>query len=361
MGATLSQLIACAWDRHRQTSITDMMAPDKKSPTTEAPNTVMPKRKETEMTSVMTQEVDTEVESVKHKLPSRPVPDNGLARIFALTPIQTLVFNPQLELLEISNSYLKHSKLKREDVIGKSIYDFAATTKSGVDRQTIMRAVEQAVREKEVVRLDAYKDGSGLIFRARITPIYNETDTELLFVVADREECPPPVPLTAKGEEQYANETYKVLVTNVKDYAIFLIDTKGYITTWNAGAQILKQYKPDEIIGKHFSMFYGTEDNANQKPAKELEIAMKEGKVEDEGWRYKKDGTRFWASVTIAPVFREGIHIGFSKVTRDLTERKAAETRLIAAFEEASKLKSDFLANMSHEIRYGRSYVVCAC
>ena len=149
MGATLSQLIACAWDRHRQKSNTDTMAPHKKSPTTEATNTMMSKRKETEMASVTTQEVDMEVESMKHKLPSRSVPDNGLARIYALTPIQTLVFNPQLELLEISNSYLKHSKLKREDVVGKSIYDFAATTKSGVDRQTIMRAVEQAVREKE--------------------------------------------------------------------------------------------------------------------------------------------------------------------------------------------------------------------
>lgn len=360
MGTTLSQFIACAWDRHRQTSNTDTMAPHKKSPTTEAPNTMMPKRKGAEAASVTTQEVNTELESMKHKLPSRPVPDNGLARIFALTPIQTLVFNAQLELLEISNSYLKHAKLKREDVVGKTIYEFATTTKSGVDRQTIMRGVEQAVREKEVVRLDAYKDGSGSLFRARITPIHDETDTELLFVIADREECPPPRPPTQKSEEQYTNEMYKILVTNVKDYAIFLIDTKGYITTWNAGAQILKQYKPVEIIGKHFSMFYGTEDNANQKPAKELEIAMKEGKVEDEGWRYKKDGTRFWASVTIAPVYREGIHIGFSKVTRDLTERKAADTRLIAAFEEASKLKSDFLANMSHEIRYGRSEVVCA-
>ena len=208
-----------------------------------------------------------------------------------------------------------------------------------------------------MVRLDSYPDVSGALYRARITPIYDEEEKELLYIVCDRETVPPSPTQRQQSEESYTNETYRILVTNVKDYAIFLIDTKGYITTWNAGAQILKQYKPEEIIGKHFSQFYGTEDNANEKPKKELEIAMKEGKVEDEGWRYKKDGTRFWASVTIAPVYREGVHIGFSKVTRDLTERKAAETRLIAAFEEASKLKSDFLANMSHEIRYGRSYL----
>lgn len=130
-----------------------------------------------------------------------------------------------------------------------------------------------------------------------------------------------------------------------------MIDTKGYITSWNPGASILKQYKSEEIIGQHFSIFYGKEDIASEKPRKELEVCIRDGKVEDEGWRYKKDGSRFWASVIISPAYRDGQHIGFSKVTRDITERKAAETRLISAFEEASKLKSEFLANMSHEIR----------
>jgi len=87
------------------------------------------------------------------------------------------------------------------------------------------------------------------------------------------------------------------------------------------------------------------------KPAKELEICLREGSVEDEGWRYRKDGTRFWANVVITAVYANGVHVGFGKVTRDLTERKAAESRLIAAYEESSNLKSEFLANMSHEIR----------
>lgn len=343
MGATLSQLIACVWDRPQ--SIT--MAPRKESSTTDKP-----KRKDTEMASVIMQGVGTETDSMEQNKANSSAPD-GLARIFALTPVQTIVLNPKLQVVEISRSYLQHTNLKRENCIGKSVYEFASAAKSGVDRQTILRSIEQAIREKEVVTLDPYMDQRGWRFRARFTPIYDEDDRELLYVVVDRETVTAPPVLLARNEESYTNETYKILVTNVKDYAIFLIDTKGYITTWNAGAQILKQYKPEDIIGRHFSTFYGTEDNANQKPAKELEIAMREGKVEDEGWRYKKDGTRFWASVTIAPVYRKGVHIGFSKVTRDLTERKAAETRLIAAFEEASKLKSDFLANMSHEIRYG--------
>jgi osomolarity two-component system sensor histidine kinase TcsA len=87
------------------------------------------------------------------------------------------------------------------------------------------------------------------------------------------------------------------------------------------------------------------------KPAKEMEICMREGRVEDEGWRYRKDGSCFWANVVITAIFDKGVHVGFGKVTRDLTERKNGESRLIAAYEESSQLKSKFLANMSHEIR----------
>src|SRR5438046_8077693 len=111
-----------------------------------------------------------------------------------------------------------------------------------------------------------------------------------------------------------------------------MLDPQGYITTWNTGASLLKQYTQEEIIGKHFSRFYSEEDRKARKPEKELELALRCGKVEDEGWRLRKDGSRFWADVIITPIYRDGKLTGFSKVTRDLTERKAAETRLIAAY-----------------------------
>src|SRR6266446_6182928 len=116
-------------------------------------------------------------------------------------------------------------------------------------------------------------------------------------------------------------DAYRLLVQEVKDYAIFMLDPTGRIMSWNAGAQRLKGYTTDEILGKHFSIFYEQEDIANKKPQHELERASMEGRVEDEGWRVRKDGTRFWANVVIAVLHdAQGNLRGFSKITRDLTE-----------------------------------------
>src|SRR3954464_5483003 len=125
------------------------------------------------------------------------------------------------------------------------------------------------------------------------------------------------------------DERYRLLVESVSDYAIFMLDPGGHIATWNLGAERLKQYTADEIIGQHFSKFYPAVDLAARKPEKELETAIAEGRVEDEGWRIKKDGSRFWALVVITALRdKSGKLVGFAKVTRDLTERRAAEERL---------------------------------
>jgi PAS domain S-box-containing protein len=122
---------------------------------------------------------------------------------------------------------------------------------------------------------------------------------------------------------------YRLLVESVRDYAIFALDATGHILTWNAGAQRFKGYTAEEIIGKHFSTFYTQPDLDRGRPAEELEIAEREGRVEDEGWRVRKDGTRFWANVVITALRDQtGKLVGFAKVTRDLTERRAAEERL---------------------------------
>lgn len=151
---------------------------------------------------------------------------------------------------------------------------------------------------------------------------------------------------------------YQLLIESVRDYAIFVLDADGRVATWNIGAERLKGYKPSEIIGRHFSTFYGEEDLKSRKPWKELEVAIAEGRVEDEGWRIRKDGTRFWANVIITALRDEsGNLIGFAKVTRDLTERRLAElkaiddARRLSESEAANKAKAEFLAAMSHELR----------
>lgn len=121
-------------------------------------------------------------------------------------------------------------------------------------------------------------------------------------------------------------ERFRLLVENVRDYAIFLLDTRGHIVTWNRGAQRLKGYTADEILGRHFSIFYPPAEAVTGKCDHELEVAASEGRFEEEGWRLRKDGSRFWANVTITALRTDdGVLVGFGKVTRDLTERKVAE------------------------------------
>jgi PAS domain S-box-containing protein len=132
-----------------------------------------------------------------------------------------------------------------------------------------------------------------------------------------------------EGDAYAGNEIFRLLVEGVKEYAIFLLDPGGVVATWNEGAQDIKGYRSDEIVGQHFSKFYLPEAIQSGWPARELELAKEEGRFADEGWRVKKDGSAFWASVTITAVRdKEGRLIGFSKVTRDLSDRKKIEENI---------------------------------
>jgi hypothetical protein len=162
----------------------------------------------------------------------------------------------------------------------------------------------------------------------------------------------PQAPTVVRLRE--SEERFRLLVENVRDYAIFMLDPTGVIASWNAGAERIKGYSAIEIIGRHFSIFYPAEDIAAGKPDWELGVAREQGRIEDEGWRLRKDGTRFWANVVITTLFGDTGEIrGFAKVTRDLTERRAREEaeRRAALHVEASRLKDDFLAMVSHELR----------
>ena len=122
---------------------------------------------------------------------------------------------------------------------------------------------------------------------------------------------------------------FQLLIASVKDYGIFMLDPTGLISSWNEGARRINGYEEAEILGKHFSVFYTQEDLDSGKPPFELEHAIRTGKYEEEGWRVRKDGTHFWANVVITALFdQHNRHVGFAKVTRDLTERRLAEQAL---------------------------------
>src|SRR6201997_3960236 len=125
-----------------------------------------------------------------------------------------------------------------------------------------------------------------------------------------------------------SERSFRLLVEGVADYALYMLDPSGIITSWNIGGQRIKGYAPHEIIGDHFSRFYTETDRANGKPARALRIAQEQGRYEEEGWRVRKDGTFFWASVIIDPIYEDGHLVGFAKITRDITERREAGTKL---------------------------------
>ncbi|MFO0746241.1 MAG: PAS domain-containing sensor histidine kinase [Myxococcota bacterium] len=161
--------------------------------------------------------------------------------------------------------------------------------------------------------------------------------------------------------DEASADPFRLLVDSVKDYAIFILDATGHVSTWNPGAARIKGYTADDIIGRHFSIFYPAEDVAAGKCELELEAAARDGRFEDEGWRLRKDGTPLWANVVITALRdASGKLVGFAKVTRDLTERRAAEERERALAAERASLaekvriqqfQERFLAILGHDLR----------
>ena len=159
---------------------------------------------------------------------------------------------------------------------------------------------------------------------------------------------PTPERLPAGRTPQQSEERFKLLVEGVKDYAIFMLDANGFVASWNSGAERINGYSADEIIGKHFSLFYPAEARESGWPEHELQTAAERGSFIDEGWRLRKDGTRIWAHVTITALRDdEGRLLGYAKLTRDLTDRKNAEAFEVADRERDEILEAERSARMA--------------
>ncbi|HUA81707.1 MAG TPA: PAS domain S-box protein [Dyella sp.] len=210
-----------------------------------------------------------------------------------------------------------------------------------------------ALREHRPVRgisvIAQRPDGTRVSFMPYPTPLFDDNDTligsiNVLMDLSDPHDAPSS---SAAAKRQDATKEgvnkpgqserdFELLVRSVTDYAIFMLDTTGHVISWNSGAEKIKGYSADDIVGSHFSRFYTPEDQAAGIPQHALSTALREGRYESEGWRVRKDGTRFWANVVIDPVWNNGVFVGFAKVTRDATTRRHAE---LALFESERRFR----------------------
>ncbi len=230
------------------------------------------------------------------------------------------------------------------EVIGRSFEIFYPQEQIDVGwpRQELADALRFGRIEDEGWRLR--KDGSRFWASVVITALFDPDGRHRGYAKVTRD-----LTVRREYEEQLrrSEERFRLMVESVRDYAIFLLDPEGTIVSWNLGAQLMKGYTSEEIIGKHFSVFYPQDKLDEEWPRKELESALRDHRFEDEGWRLRKEGSRFWASVVITALFDErGRHYGFAKVSRDLTERQR-----ISTLETQSRQLAHFIAILGHELR----------
>ncbi|MBW3672383.1 MAG: PAS domain-containing sensor histidine kinase, partial [Acidobacteria bacterium] len=241
------------------------------------------------------------------------------------------------------------------------------------DPQEVIARAEELSRELATTIMPGFE---ALAFKASrgIEDIY-----ELTYIRKDGTRLPAMVSVTALRDDQQAiigylligtdnsarkqaeeklrwtEESFRLMVESVSDYAIVMLDPEGRVVSWNTGAQRIKGFQADEIVGRHFSVFYPPDAVAGGKPASDLALACASGRHEDEGWRIRKDGSLFWANIVFTAIRDHAGNLrGFAKLTRDLTERNKIEAALKdakAVAEKANLAKSDFLSNMSHELR----------
>lgn len=211
------------------------------------------------------------------------------------------------------------------EIIGQHFSKFYTPEdlKKQIPKIALETAERDGVFEAEGWRLR--KDGSRFWANVVVDPIRDASGQLIGFAKVTRD-------LTERkaSEERLrrSEERFRMLVQSVTDYAIYMLDVEGHVSSWNAGAERFKGYSAEEILGEHFSRFYTDEDRAAGIPQTVLETARHEGRFEAEGWRVRKDGSRFWASVIVDPIYDDGQLVGFAKVTRDLTERRATEEQL---------------------------------
>lgn len=260
----------------------------------------------------------------------------------SVTDYAIYMLDPQGTVISWNPGARRFKGYEDHEIIGQSFSRFYTEEDraAGLPERALRQAAEEGRFEKEGWRVR--KDGTRFWAHVVIDPILNPATGRVLgYAKVTRD-------LTERREADQAlrrsEEKFRLLVQGVTDYAIYMLDADGIVTNWNVGAERIKGYAPEEIIGQHFSLFYQPEDRANGEPQRALQTAIDSGSFEKEGWRLRKNGEPFWAHVVIDPIRDDaGEILGFAKITRDLTERRKVEADLEAAREalfQAQKIEA---------------------
>ncbi|WP_106797580.1 PAS domain-containing sensor histidine kinase [Rhizobium sp. H4] len=250
----------------------------------------------------------------------------------AITDYAIYMLSPEGIVTSWNTGAQRFKGYKPSEILGEHFSRFYVEEDraAGIPERALATALEQGRFEGEGWR--QRKDGSRFWAHVVIDPIRRPSGELIGFAKITRD-------LTerraAENAIRQSEEQFRRLVQGVSDYAIYMLDPNGNVSSWNSGAERIKGYRPDEIIGRHFSTFYTPEDRADGLPETALRIARAEGRFEREGWRVRKDGTRFWASIVV-DVIRgdDGEVLGFAKITRDITEKMETQRALEQAREE---------------------------
>jgi PAS domain S-box-containing protein len=227
-----------------------------------------------------------------------------------------------------------------QDLVGVSLADLTG------DDDDVERALARVAAGEAAVQVEHRGQTSeNRHFRSTLSPVLDARGRPLYLFLQVLDVTRQ---VMAEAELRRTEARFRLLVETVQDYAIFMLDPDGRIASWNSGAERSKGYAADEIIGRHFRVFYPPEVAATGHCERELELALRDGKYEEEGWRVRKDGSRFWATVTITAVHDDdGELIGFAKVTRDNTERR----EMLEQLARAAEAQAEFFAITAHELR----------
>lgn len=311
---------------------------------------------------------------------SKKTPQLDLETLLCVMPDLYLILDSQFKIRALSNAYAKATNIDPEKVLGCSVFEVFSDNPEAHDATTIKnfrQSLELVLQNKiaDTMAVQKYaiprSESEGGELEERFWSPINipilGNDNEVIYILHRAEDITQFIKFKEKSNDSAVNikqmeyeifkrsqemqeankrlreseQRLRIFIDSSKDYAFLILDPAGYIYNWNAGAERIKGYKAEEIVGKHFSIFYPEDAIKTHHPEYELKVARETGRYEEEGWRVRKDGSQFWANVILTPLYDDKARlIGYGKVTRDLTEQRRAE-----------QLKNEFVSVVSHELR----------